>query len=333
MALAERVAVAGQASEAVRRSVLAALAQEAAANSADSPFEQRHLRAMQLGFSPVPARVPAAAVRRDAFFADPWWHRSEVGKPTVPDGRDAADPKRIRPDGALVLSEERYRIPLLDGRTIVQIRRVLLSKRKRRFKEFTLFEEDAKGGLGNPVTMDAVGSVLPLFGVGAVDPKSDPAIIVTEGVVAAEALTGLGFAAAATLTGALHTPSRAALEPLVAFGTVFLWPDNDSIGVRHMERVAQRLSALGAKDIRVVKWRGGPRKGDAADFREGEAGIRALLSRAEPWKVSSGARNRGQLAVETPVRQTSLQLPLGVRPPQGSVEPFARKPSALRSSQ
>lgn len=317
-------------SEAVRRSVIAAMVREADVRSATTPFEKRHQRAIQLGFEPVPARVPAAVLRRDAFFADPWWHRSEVGKPAMQTDRDAADPKKLRPDGSQILSEERHPIALLDGRSVVQVRRVLLSRQKRRFKEFALFETDARGALGNPVTMDAVAPVLPLFALNSVDPKKVSEIIVTEGVVAAEALIGQGFAAAGTLTGALHTPARPALEPLAAFKTVYLWPDNDSIGVRHMERVAQRLSALGARDIRVVKWRGGPRKGDAVDFHEGEAGIRELLSQAQAWKPGARTRNRGQLAIETPVSQTSLHLPLGARPPHGSVEPFSRKPSAIR---
>jgi hypothetical protein len=319
-------------SDAVRRSVVAALAREAAAGSASTPFETRHQRAIQLGFAPVQARVSAAVVRRDAFFTDPWWHRSEVRKPAMHADRDAADPKKLRPDGSRVLSEERHPIALLDGRSVVHVRRVLLSRQKRRFKEFALFETDAKGVLGKPVTMDAVASVLPLFALEAVDPKRTPEIIVTEGVVAAAALIGLGFAATGTLTGALHTPTHLALKPLAAFKTIYLWPDNDSIGVRHMERVAQRLSALGGKDIRVVKWRGGPRKGDAADFNEGEAGVRDLLSRAQAWKPGGRTRNRGQLAIETPVSQTSLHLPLGLRPPHVSVEPFSRKPSPVPRS-
>ena len=150
-----------------------------------------------------------------------------------------------------------------------------------------------------------------------------------EAVAAAEALIGMGLAGVGTLTGALHTPSREALEPLRAFPTIYLWPDNDSIGVRHMERIAQRLHTLGAKNIKVIRW-AGPRKGDAADFQEGEVGVRALMKDARVWKADSKLRNRGQLSLRSTRVPVSLELPLGVRAPRLSIEPFSRKPSALR---
>jgi hypothetical protein len=311
-------------SDAVRRAVLSALVAEAASRSRTTPFEARHRRAMVVGFAPLPAQVPAAAVRSDAFFSDPWWHRSEVKKDLPKLTGPEAAALKTRPDGSKILSETRHAMTLLDGREVAQIRRVLLSPREQRFKEFSF---QAKGGA--VVSMAEVAPFLPLFGVERIDPKKTPEVIVAEGVAAAEALTGMGLPAVGTLTGALHTPSREALEPLRAFQTIYLWPDNDSIGVRHMERIAQRLHTLGAKTIRVIRW-AGPRKGDAADFHEAEVGVRALMKDARVWTADSKVRNRGQLALKSPRVPVSLELPLGVRAPRLSIEPFSRKPSALR---
>lgn len=309
-------------SEAVRRAVVRALVAESAARLQTTPFEARHRRAMQLGFAPLRALVPAAAVRSDAFFTDPWWHRSEVKK-MLPNLTESAA-LETRPDGSKIVSETRHGVKLLDGRDVAQIRRVLLSPRERRSKEFSFQTKD-----GAVVSMADIAPFLPLFGVERIDPKKQPEVIVAEGVAAAEALIGMGLAGVGTLTGALHTPSREALEPLRAFPTIYLWPDNDSIGVRHMERIAQRLHTLGAKNIKVIRW-AGPRKGDAADFQEGEVGVRALMKDARVWKADSKLRNRGQLSLRSTRVPVSLELPLGVRAPRLSIEPFSRKPSALR---
>ncbi len=311
-------------SNAVRRTIVRALVAEAASRSQTTPFEVRHRRAMQLGFAPLLAHVPAAAVRIDAFFTDPWWHHSEVKKTLPKLTASEAAALETRPDGSKILSETCHRMTLLDGRDVAQIRRVLLSPRQRRIKEFSF--QLAGGAV---ISVAEVAPFLPLFGMERIDPKMHPDVIVTEGAAATEALIGMGLAAVGTLTGALHTPSREALEPLRNFQTIFLWPDNDSIGVRHMERIAQRLHTLGAKNIRVIRW-AGPRKGDAADFQEAEVGVRALMKEARVWKADSKVRNRGQLVLKSPRVPVSLELPLGVRAPRLSIEPFTRKPSALR---
>ncbi len=318
-------------SDAVRRSVMAALSREAAASTADTPYEPRHQLGIAMGYRPVKADVPAAIVRRDAFFTDPWWHRSEVGKPVANIAAASGDHYTILPDGSRIVSENRYPFRLLDGRHVVQVRRVLLTPQAQRRKEFALYEIGPDDKQGKPISLAEIAAALPLFGLDGIDPKQQKTIVVAEGVIAAEALRRNGFASCGTLTGALHTPPHAALAPLAIFQTIFLWPDNDAIGVRHMERIAHRLSSLGAKDIRVVRWIGGPRKGDAADFRDGETGIRDLLEKARPWKPVNRVRNRGHLAINIRHAPGSLTLPLGKRPAHLTEEPFARKPSAFRT--
>jgi hypothetical protein len=271
--------------------------------------------------STVPAQVPASIVRRDAFFSDPWWTHADVRKSDPP---PAPDPAKLvkRPDGSVVLSETVHQISLLDGRKAAQIRRVLRNPRGRRFKEF-LIQMETKDK-PQQVSMAEVAPLLPLYAVERFDPGTQAEIVVTEGVAAAEALIGMGLAAAGTLTGALHTPTREALAPASRFSPVYLWPDNDSIGVRHMERVAERLWALGARDIRVIRWLGGPRKGDAADFQEAAEGVRKLMEDARKWKPGSSVRYRGQLATHAPRMPVALTLPPGARTPRPAILPQAQ---------
>jgi hypothetical protein len=283
--------------------------------SAASPLQDRHLRGLQMNISAVKGSVPASILRRDAFFTDPWWSHSEAKKadavPPVP-----PDKQIKRPDGSIVLSEAKFAVTLLDGRKLNHIRRVLLSVRGKRFKEFLLQADD-----GKQLSMAEVAPVLPLYGLERFDPQKYDEIVIAEGVAAAEALIGIGFAAAGTLTGALHTPPVAALAPAAVFKTVYLWPDNDSIGVRHMERIAARLYGLGARDIRVIHWKNGPRKGDAADFQEAQPGVKTLMAEAKKWTLGSSVRNRGQLAINSARMPMSLSLSIGARTPTPAIDP------------
>ncbi|WP_051913689.1 toprim domain-containing protein [Thermorudis peleae] len=124
---------------------------------------------------------------------------------------------------------------------------------------------------------------LPLYGVEKLGDA--PEVIIVEGEKAAGALLQLGLSAVGTVCGASVTPSDDVLRPL-ASRRVFLWPDNDAAGMRHMQRIAERLTALGCGDVRWVDWPDAPEKGDAADFvaRGGTAeDVRRLLERARPW--------------------------------------------------
>jgi hypothetical protein len=279
-----------------------------------SPLRRRHRNARAYGWPAVRASVPASVLRRDAFFSDPWWSRADAKK-TEPEPAGDRD-RAPRPDGSLVLSERIYELTLLDNRTAQHVRRVLKAPNGRRFKEFVM-----RTGDGVPTSLAQLSSVLPLYGLDRFDPADHDEIILAEGVAAASALIGMGFAAAGTLTGALHTPPPDALRPLTRFRHIYLWPDNDSIGVRHMERVAQRLHSYGAGNIKVIRWQGGPRKGDAADFQEGEPGVRDLMAKARTWKPGSVLRLRGQLAINVPRIPVTLSLPPGARSPDQPLEP------------
>jgi hypothetical protein len=106
--------------------------------------------------------------------------------------------------------------------------------------------------------------------------------------------------AVATVTGADGVPSTDALSPLVGHD-VILWPDSDEAGMRHMQRIAAELSALGVKP-RWLLWREAPPKGDAADLPSGESGnllLRQLIADAAE-DLSAETSNLG--AVERKAR-------------------------------
>jgi len=108
-------------------------------------------------------------------------------------------------------------------------------------------------------------------------------VIVCEGESAADALAGLGLLTVGTVTGADQTPSPDVLAVLRG-RLVWLWPDNDDAGRRHMQRIAASLRALGV-EVSWVDWEEAPAKGDAADYVAGGGladGVRALLRPSAP---------------------------------------------------
>lgn len=124
----------------------------------------------------------------------------------------------------------------------------------------------------------------PLEGLG----DFDTALIV-EGEKAADAAAGWALAAVyASVCGAGSVPTDAILKPLVErYRRLFLWPDNDPPGHRHMDKIGARLLALGAKEIRVVGWPDAPPGGDAADFEGGADDAQALLDAARPFELKA----------------------------------------------
>lgn len=89
-------------------------------------------------------------------------------------------------------------------------------------------------------------------------------VVLTEGEPAADAAAELGFESAGTVCGAASTIGPTVAR-LLAGREVWLWPDNDEDGARHMERNAAALRAAGAI-VRMIKWAAAPPKGDAADY-------------------------------------------------------------------
>ena len=173
----------------------------------------------------------------------------------------------------------RYEVRDVDGQLVaVHVRR----DKPDGSKSFAWARPDGTSGLGGRRV-----ETLPLYGAEKLRELSDGAeVVITEGEKACEALRARGVAALATVTGAHGAPGDEALRPLVHLEPV-LWADNDDEGRRHMERIAARLRALGARP-RVVAWPDVPPKGDAADFTGSDEEVRDLLDAARPWQAPSG---------------------------------------------
>ena len=102
---------------------------------------------------------------------------------------------------------------------------------------------------------------LPLYGI---ERDLGRSVVVTEGEKAADALLAAGIAAVGTVTGSSSAPSAAALAEL-AGKHVYLWPDADDVGRRHMEKIVGRLSPI-ATSVRWIEPGTERAKGwDAAD--------------------------------------------------------------------
>lgn len=262
------------------------------------PLPYRHLRAERmLKARARRAIVPTSFVQSDPTFSNPWWTDQPL-KQTMTAGEE---------------STSVVELTLLDGRRIKQVRRDSVDKDvQRRRKEFVAEMPD-----GARVSFDSIPHhLLPLDGVAQLDNDED-VVVVVEGTKAAHSLRERGVAAVATLTGALGTPSVAALEPLRGRHVV-LWPDNDEVGVRHMQRVARRLAKLDPASLRVARWVGAPRKADAADFAGDADALAGLLDRATEWSATSPVGGRGALSVNTGPPAMRLSLPTDARPALGT---------------
>lgn len=131
-------------------------------------------------------------------------------------------------------------------------------------------------------------------------------LIVVEGVPATQFLMKHNIKAVGTLSGVIQ-PSDAVLEPLVD-KRIILWPDNDDVGVHYMAQMTQSLKRLGAKDIRVLQWANGPKRGDAANFVGNKAKLNALIKTARPWPISLLRRANKPLRFAFPPSPDSLRL-------------------------
>jgi len=102
---------------------------------------------------------------------------------------------------------------------------------------------------------------MPLYGIDRLSGSST--VIVVEGEKAADALLSIGVQAVGTVCGANTIPSPGVLAELTG-RHVRCWPDNDAVGMAHMEMVARGLE--GAASVGIVDWADAPNAGDAADF-------------------------------------------------------------------
>src|SRR5262249_39593152 len=85
-----------------------------------------------------------------------------------------------------------------------------------------------------------------LYGLELVAQKPGEPIVLSEGERAADALRTVGVVALATVCGASATPSQDVLAHLSG-RRVFLWPDADAAGAKHMERIGIRLHQIGCE--------------------------------------------------------------------------------------
>ncbi|MBD3175204.1 MAG: hypothetical protein GF320_08485 [Armatimonadia bacterium] len=197
------------------------------------------------------------------------------------DGGDDAPPqrkpKKKRATRAKKVGEERYE--LLDARGLLVATHVRLD-----FEDGTKqmwYERKGEKGLGGMATAD-----LPLYGLPNLkrDPFKVKPTFVVEGEKAADALTELGAIAVGTACGASVQPSQKVLSVLKE-REVYLWPDADPAGWKHMDGIADKLRTLGFEP-KLISDPAAEAKDDAADWLERggtEESLAALVESAEPY--------------------------------------------------
>lgn len=178
-------------------------------------------------------------------------------------------------DGTALRRVTEYVIRAPDGTSLaIHVREDLGGGRKRFFWRLP----DGRKGL------DGLRPVDMLYGIERIS-AADAIVLLVEGERATDALHGAGVAAVGTVCGAAATPSDSVLGHLVRDGRqIVLWPDADPQGIRHMERIAQVLHRLGAREVRMIRPpEGVPAGWDAADAAAEGRDVRALIAGAEPW--------------------------------------------------
>ncbi|MBI1318323.1 MAG: DUF3987 domain-containing protein [Candidatus Hydrogenedens sp.] len=156
------------------------------------------------------------------------------------------------------------------------------------------------------------------------------AVYVVEGEKCAAALQSLGYFAVSAQGGAASA-DKSDWNPLDGVPRVYLLPDNDRPGQRHMEAVAANLSRLPSPpEVHRVNFPNLPAKGDVADWiservpewdgfapvpSEHRAQLRAALDaavaeHAEPWRA------------DAEVSITERDGPIPLRPKMPPVQPF-----------
>ena len=142
-------------------------------------------------------------------------------------------------------------------------------------------QPDGTPGLGGLATAD-----LPLYGIERL--SGSATVVIVEGEKAAEALLSIGIQAVGTVTGASGTPGAIPLAELTG-RRVYVWPDNDDVGRKHMERVVERLVGIAAS-VSIIDWAAAPEHGDAGDFLAAggtREDVEALVDRARPFPDTS----------------------------------------------
>jgi replicative DNA helicase len=177
--------------------------------------------------------------------------------------RGTAPPRR----GGKAPRETRWRAVEADGRVVAEHVRLDYDDGRKRL----WWERDGRKDLGTLST-----TMLPLYNLPCLTAcAAECSVIITEGEKACDAVAGAGYVGLGTW-GAEVIPIPEQLQPLVGHA-VYLWPDNDAPGRRHMRKLAAALQELGCHPL-LINWSDAPEKGDAADFT-GDIG--ELLEQAE----------------------------------------------------
>lgn len=290
--------------------------QAANARQIDKPvevFKLRHLVAMRFpGASIVPAHLSVGLIKGSLRDIDPWWHSDPVRRHYSDD--ELTEERRVGQTDKYLIRTETRDILLLDGRKFKTIRKVYYDK-KQRFHSKELFVEDETG---NTLHYDGIPvNLVNLDGIDVVTINPDKDIVVVEGYPAAEALRKRGVEAVGIITGTFELPSERALAPLLDANHIILWPDNDSAGAHLMNGVAKALNKMGAQEgqIKLVFWRGGPRKGDAYDFTGSDEELQELLDEAITWSPELRFATNRILRLSVARTSPQLRLDRGAQPP------------------
>jgi len=156
-----------------------------------------------------------------------------------------------------------------------------------------------------------------LFRVEFLADNPDASVVICEGEKAASALAKLGVTCALGTTGGAEAGlSRKALEPLRG-REVFLWPDNDEPGRKHMGKIRAALTGI-AKAVYMIRWASAPEKGDAADWTPGKGlsdfAELARVSTREPAPEWSIPFSRAMAALAREIDRRVLGQPSGAIP-------------------
>lgn len=265
------------------------------------------------GVSPVTASVSVAPPDPSTSDLVGWWAREPVRYRYS--AADLEQAERVGETSTYLVKTEQRQTTLLDGRTFTLTRDIFYEQEtRRRWKQIRATDVDT----GRTVPFDRLPMwLLGLYGVNRVEITPASTIVVTEGYPAADALHARGIDAVAIQSGAVNTPSENALAPLLPAQQILLWPDNDHAGAALMLDVARTLHAMGVETARIglVRWEGGPRKGDAADVEASDRDIRALLRTAMAWSPDLRLETSTVGRLDTPRTEPQLRLDDGVRPP------------------
>jgi putative DNA primase/helicase len=137
--------------------------------------------------------------------------------------------------------------------------------------------EYSDGSKSMPWAGDCVPRDL-LFGAELLPKAKDVPVILCEGEKAAAALRSIAgkCVVLGTVCGAASVPSDTALS-MLSGRRMWLWPDNDGVGGKHMQAIAKALEGDVA-ELRIIDWSAAPPKGDAADFVQTGADTAAFVT-------------------------------------------------------